>query len=1011
MAGPVDPVRRAATDGVSTVVHRRDSTTGRALRLRIGLLGAVRVSVNDHLVAAGTPLRSGVLAILASRPGQVVTISELIAGLWGDDAPSTAEGSIYTYISGLRSLLEPGRQRSAESILSGGRAGYSLHVSGEQVDAMAAEQLRRQAQLARDGGALTDALGALDDALALWRGLPLAGLPGPHAELERVRLTELRWSLVEERADIGLALGRHRDLAPELSAMAREQPMRERLAAQAMTALYCSGQQAEAFEVYRSVRDHLVNEVGVDPNPELIELHAQILRGEPGPAAVPVPEQPDIDAETPIAILPAELPHDIHGFVGRDYDLCRVRELVAVTSQRNACVGIAAVEGVAGVGKTAFAVHAAHAIADLFPDGQIYMNLRGFDPHSAALQPDEALARLIRSIGVADFDGDYDIDVRAALFRSAVAGKRLLFVLDNAASSAQVRDLLPGSPGCFVIVTSRRRLGNLVARHGAARVTVTSFSPEESLTLLTQIVGSDRAEAEDGALRRLAELCGGLPLAVSIVGERVATFPETTIAEFVDELRDSRGLLDELVADDTAAEIRAVFSWSYHALDEDAARAFRLLGVHPGPDAVIDAAAVLLDRAVPDARRLIRKLVNAHLVEDFGDRVQFPDLICEYASEVAADEPGTEAAEALLRVLGWYLNRADAAMVVAFPDAARPNPSCPEQTPFCDRASALSWLDAEAANLRAAVSAAAVAGQHRTAWQLTMRLHSYFERHHDVTQWIELLSTAQSSARALGDGSAEAALLNLRGASKARSGELPAALKDLSDAVAMLEGGEDQITTARALRTIGMIHLDGGGSADEALNCLRRARQLFAMKGDREDEARTLANVASVHQGRGHYRLADESLSGALRIYTDLCDDIGYARTRADVAWNCYLRGAVAEAKSIYEECIATLRALGDQRGSGLALSRLGECCIGDGDGERALGFALAATEILEDYDPLDYARARVLAGDACQLLGRPSEARSHWRDVLTLPLVPHSVAEIARGRLAQQGARGRNAC
>jgi DNA-binding SARP family transcriptional activator len=633
------------------------------------VLGQVRAWIGARRLDLGAPLQRAAFVVLALCAGRAVSRGELVDALRGADAPPSAENSVHTYVSGLRRVLEPARAaRAPGQILISTRAGYELMLAPDGLDATVLGEQLDQGRRLRAAGDLAGMVRSADAALALWQGAPLPGIPGPFAEIERTRLGELRLGAIEERAEVMLDLGRHGEVAAGLPAVVSDYPFRERLRGLLMLALYRGGRQADALAVFRDARRMLHAELGIEPSRDLKRLHQQVLSGD---AALDPPPAAIIDSRRPgREWRPAELPHDVADFTNREAELAELRALLdAGDEHRGLGLVISAIDGPAGVGKTALAVHVAHQVASRFPDGQLYLDLRGFHPHQPALPPDEALGHLLRAFQVDPHQIPRDLNGRAGLYRSVLSGKRMLIILDNAATADQVRPLLPGSASCAVIVTSRSRLSSLVVRDGARRVTLEALAPNHALDVFARIAGPRWLAAEPAAAADLARLCGYLPLALRVAAERVAARPHLSLSELAGRLAVEHDRLDMLAADEEMTSVRAVLSWSYRALPPQAARLFRLLALHPGTGISGPAASALAMTSTARARRLLDDLANAHLLEETGpDRYQFHDLVRLYAREVAAAEETTADRDtATRRLLHWYLHTADSACAVLNP--------------------------------------------------------------------------------------------------------------------------------------------------------------------------------------------------------------------------------------------------------------------------------------------------------------------------------------------------------
>ncbi|WP_198047054.1 BTAD domain-containing putative transcriptional regulator [Kutzneria sp. 744] len=541
-------------------------------RLRIGLLGPVRAWLDDAEVAVGPPRQQALLAVLATNANQVISRSELIDAIWGTEPPASAVGSVHTYVAGLRRALEPAR-KSFQVLVSAG-SGYSLRLGPEGVDAERFTRYRQTARrLVADGDAEA-ALAEFEQALALWAGTPLGGIGGPFADIERQRLAELRLDVLEERADLLLTLRRPAQVVAALKDVLVDHPLRESTRTLLITALHQQGRVGEAKSIYQDGARLLDDRLGVQPGPALRRAYETLIdAGKPVEEVLP-------------RVVPSQLPHDTRRFTGRGDELRRLDALLPVAGAvgGGSTVVITTIEGTAGIGKTSLAVHWSHMVRDLFPDGQVYLNLRGFDVTDKPVQPHDALYTLLSAFRVPSEKIPQGTQERSAMLRAVVAGRRMLMVLDNAVSTDQVTPLLPANQSCVVLVTSRNRLDGLVATGDGRQVTLGLFDEVDSSALLSSYLSPERVSDEREAFDELLALCAGLPLALSIVGARAWCSPNLPLAQFVDELRDAHFRLDALdTGDDAASSVRAVFSWSFDALTPAAKRMFGLLGLHAGP--------------------------------------------------------------------------------------------------------------------------------------------------------------------------------------------------------------------------------------------------------------------------------------------------------------------------------------------------------------------------------------------------------------------------------------------
>ncbi|WP_372346180.1 BTAD domain-containing putative transcriptional regulator [Streptomyces sp. KL116D] len=738
-------------------------------RLRLAVLGPVRAWRDGAQLPLGPVRQQAVLAVLALRQGLLVSREQLLDAVWGDEPPSTGHKVLPTYVYGLRRSLDEAGTGPAQSVIRGERGGYRFAGDGTRLDVADFAAQVEAARRARASGDPAGAVCQLTDAVGLFTGEPLAGLPGPYALTERQRLLQRRRTARLERLDCLLLLGRFTEALDELAALTAADPYDESALALRMRALYGCERQAEALTVYEDVRARLRDELGVQPGEELRRVHEAVLRQDDTVllGAAPLSDPPPTPAPTPSAgdgrpRSPAELPHAAPGFTGRADELAHLHAMVPQGPGRASAsaVVISAIGGAAGIGKTALAVHWAHQVRERFPDGQLYVNLHGFDHERPPLAAGEALEMLLRSLGVEASQIPADEEAQARAYRTLVADRRLLVLLDNAASAEQMRPLLPGSASCCVVVTSRNRLGDLVVRDGAQALALGTLFPDEARALLAEALGEQRLAAQPVAADRLIGLCGGLPLALRVAAARLAGDPGLGVADLVDEMSDGSRL--EALEPDGAADspLRLAFSVSYRVLPPDARRLFRLLGLFPGPEFTAQVAAALL--AVPQARarRLLGTLAAAHLIDPAAaGRYRFHDLLREYARECArAEETARDRNAALERVLIWYVHATRAAAGTWFhpvlPDSLGPA----DQPGLPSAAEAAHWLEVERANLLAVIGHAGLHGPHSVAVHLISSSLGHFWLHLPRATWNALTRTALDAAVAEGDTQGQAVL-------------------------------------------------------------------------------------------------------------------------------------------------------------------------------------------------------------------------------------------------------------
>jgi DNA-binding SARP family transcriptional activator/Tfp pilus assembly protein PilF len=932
------------------------------LPVRVGVLGPVRAWLDGRELPPGPPRQQAVLGMLAMRANRVVSRDELVDAVWGQDAPASAEGGVHTYVAGLRRLLEPGRsRRDPGRLLASAGAGYVLRMDAGDVDAIAFERGLDNGRRLRAAGDLTEAVAALEAALGVWHGSAFAGVPGPFASAERVRLGELRSAAAEERAELLLELGRHEQAVPELAALVAEHPLRERMRGLLMVALYRCGRQAEALQVFHDARQVLGEELGIDPGPELSRIHQQILASDPvleGPARVPA--QPS-GAQPAPAAQPAQLPLESPGFSGRQAQLDGMHRVIgppdsaggAAGDDGPATVRIIAISGTAGVGKTALAIRFARQAAKRYPGGQLYVNLRGFDPSGSAMNPDDALRYFLDAFAVPPQRIPAGLDARAALYRSLLDGKRVLVVLDNARDADQVRPLLPGSPGSLVVVTSRSQLTSLVAVEGAAPFSLDVLTGEEAHELLARRLGPDAVAAEPEAAADLIASCARLPLALSITVGRASIRPSLSLAAVAAELRDARNRLDALDAGDPATDLRAVLSWSYQQLSPSAQRMFRLLGVHPGPD-VSRAAAVSLGGSDDDAGAALSELTRAHMVAEYKPgRFTFHDLLRAYAAEQARLAPDGEGDGGLGRVIDHYLHTARAAGALVNPQRYLPDPPAPRTgvvpEQIGDQEQAVAWFQAEHAVLLAVTGHAADAGLVPAGWMLPAMMADYFD---NGGHWQDFEATQRSAldvARRFGDTEGEARACIELAIACARLGQLDQAEPHLECALELYARLGDRASQARAHTTYAY-KLEREARYEQALDHTQKALELHRAVGNRPGEAHALNGIGWYLTFLGQHHRALAYCTDALALHRQIGNARGEAATSHSIGYAHYQLAEYPQALASYQYAADLSVRLGDLYTEAIACTSLGDTHYMTGDTAAARHAWLRA---LERYDQL----------------------------------------------------------
>ncbi len=643
------------------------------------------------------------------------------------------------------------------------------------------------------------------------------------------------------------------------------------------------------------------------------------------PARMPAPSMP--------LAAPAQLPWDVPGLVGRDGE---IKQLLDATAGHPG--GIWVIDGLGGVGKTALAVHVGHLVADRFPDGQLYLDLRGFGLQQPPVPPSAALSQFLHALGVGERRLPTATSELTAMFRSTLAGKRVLIVLDNAASSEQARALLPGAPGCLVLVTSRRRLSGLAARDGARRITLHSLDLGNAVALLTGITGPELTRREPGAVGDLARLCGFLPLALRIAGERART-EAVSLKSLIADLADERGRLDLLMTDDESTSVPAVFSWSYRALEPRAANLFRLLGLHPGPDFTVLVAAVLADTSTREARQVVGGLAGAHLIEQSGpDRYHFHDLMRVYAAERgAADEPRAKLDAAVRRLVRWYLAAAVAADRQISPQRYRPGldevAADHELPPLRSYREAVDWCDAELGNLVAAVRLAGTSGEHALAWRLAWAMVGYLDLRRPWDAWLTAHRTGLESARKARDRLGEAAILTSLGLAYYYPRLFAEAEDCYRQAQRLWRELSDRRGEAALLNAIANIRLETR-ELDTAVKLYLRALAVNRAIGDRRGEGVVLANLAETYCELGRFDKVLEYAPAAVEIARQTRNQRAEVLSLCQLARAIAAAGGITEAEGHFLRAIELARNADDRHGEAWTLDYLGTALVQAGRSE-----------------------------------------------------------------------------
>jgi DNA-binding SARP family transcriptional activator/tetratricopeptide (TPR) repeat protein len=915
--------------------------------VRYQILGPVELL--DAQGRLGGPKQRTVLALLLLNANRVVSEQRFVSVVWGDEPPPSVRGQLQMYVSQLRKLI-------GAPVIVRRPPGYLIRVAPGELDLQVFDDAVWRARADLSAGRPEDAATGLRRAITLWQDPILGGTTELLLAREEPMLRDRLLGAREEYFDAGLRAGQHGRLVRELRAAAEENPLRERLWAQLMLALHESGRTAEALDVYAATQSLLMDTKGVDPGPVLRDTHARLLREDD--RATPVSEAP----------VPRQLPADLPVFAGRTAELALLAGVLPPDGDPSAPVVV--IGGGAGMGKTTLAVHWAHQVAGRFPDGQLYANLRGFDPGGHQVTPDEVVRGFLGALGVPAAQVPADADARFGRYRDLLAGRRMLVVLDNARDAEHVRPLLPASPGCLAVVTSRHQLPSLIVA-GAVPATLGLLSAGETRDLLARRLGPVRVDAEPETVAEIGELCARLPLALAIVAARAATNPDFSLASLREELTTVGGL-DAFETGDPAANVRAVFSWSYLTLSEPAARLFRLLGLHPGPHATVVAAAGLLGVPVRDARALLGELARAQLiVESSPGRHGFHDLLRAYASELAhTEEPSDVRHDAIHRLLDHYTHTAWLADRLLRP--LRKTPVTPAPAPdgvvvgdLRTDTQAVEWFAAEHEVLYAAIEQAARHGFDTHAWQLAVTLPA--TQAHGGARWLgtpALYETALTAGRRLGD---------------------PVALALTHRARSLLHLTLDQL--------------------DDAETELRAALALSEEIGDH-------ALLADVHQGlgalctrTGRYAESYQHAERILESYEAMGNQLGVAAAYNNLAWCLVQLDDSEQAVTLCEKALEMFEGGKSDRHEAHTWDTLGQAHRRLGHEDEAISCFRRSIELFRKVNTR-YAESDTLReiGDIYYERGALAEARKEWQEALAIveELQLTSRADVIRERLAR---------
>jgi DNA-binding SARP family transcriptional activator/Flp pilus assembly protein TadD len=923
------------------------------------LLGDVEVRIDGRVIDVGHARQRCVLVALLVDANRTVSVDALVERVWADRPPQRARSAVYSYLSRLRQALAA----APEVRIARQHGGYFVTVDAMAVDVHRFHGLVARAHAAADAAA---AAALLDEALGLWRGDVFASLDTPWLNTVRLALDRDRMAAELDRNDVRLRLGEHARLLGALSRAAAAHPLDERLAGQLMLALYRCGRPADALRRYEEVRLLLADELGADPGPPLRQLHQQIVTNDV-PPTIPAAV---CGARSEWLPVPRQLPPPPRCFAGRGEALAQLDAVLAAPTRHPAGVVISAVSGTAGVGKTALAVHWAHRVADQFPDGQLYVNLRGFDPGGIVMAPGEAVRGFLNALAVPPEHLPPDLNAQVSQYRTLLAGRRMLILLDNARDADQVRPLLPGASGCLVVVTSRNQLSGLVAAEGAHPLILDLLDLDESRELLVRHLGASRVASQTRAVEEIIARCSRLPLALTIVAARAATHPGFPLTALAAELGEGGDRLDALTDGDPGQNVRAVFSWSYTALTPPDARLFRLLGLHPGPDISTQAAASVAGLPVPRVRPMLAELARAHLiVERTPGRYAFHNLLRVYAAEQAhGSDSDDERRAAMQRLFDHYAHTAHTAGRLL--DPARDEPVAPIPilsgvTPVALTGpnEARAWLSDERSVILAVIAQAAGTGFDCHVCQLAWGVGRFLDRQGYWDDCVHIGHAALVAARRLGDQTRQAIAHRRLGPACANLG---------------------QYAQARA-------HL-------------RHAIDLYGELDDASGQACSLLNLAWILAMvmRDRYEEALQYSQAALHLYQGTGDRCGQAQALNAIGWTHAHLGDYHQAVTCARQALGLFQSLGDHVSQVDAWDTLGFTFRELGNHERAFTcyrYALAMARHIGD--PSFVARILTHLGDSHQAAGVPDAARTAWQQALTiLDKLGHPGAGQVRAKL-----------
>jgi DNA-binding SARP family transcriptional activator len=932
------------------------------------ILGPVEVRAAGVVTYVGGPRERRILVALLLNPDRVVSTHRLYEVLWGERPPLTAATQIRNAVSALRRHLAAAN--GGRSPVERADAGFVIRVGDDELDAVHFDRQARAGRALADQGRLPAAVAALRAATQMWRGPALGGLGAPVLDSEATALEERRRACLEQRIELDLALGHHAELIGELSRLVIEYPLWEHLAEQQIIALYRSGRRQDALDAFAAARDRLAEHAGLDPRPQLVRLQKAVLEDDASLSYVDSGRRGSRSSTPPATGLsvPADLPSDIATFTGRREQTERLDAVLASAQDGpTTTVVISSIAGMAGIGKTSLAIHWSHQVRGVFPDGQLYLNLRGYDPGMSIVEPADALHELLTALGVPASRIPAGLTARSALWRSVLSDKRMLLVLDNARDSEHVRPLLPGAAGSFVLVTSRSSLSGLIMAHGAHSLVLDALSEAEATDMLVRRLGAERVAAEPEAVSHLISLTAGLPLALAIVAARAAISPTLSLRTIADQLRDAGTRLDALNADETSTDIRAVFSWSYRTLGPAAQQLFRRLGAHPGPDVSTAAVASISGLPMAQVRPLLAELTRAHLLtEHTSGRYAFHDLLRAYAADLAhASDSVDERSDAIRRTLDHYLHTAQTADRLLDPtrDALTTTPPTDGVTPEepSGPAQALAWFTTERRVLVRLVEQASSEAFHVHCVHMAWSLTTFFDRQGHWQDEIAAQGNALESAESLADPSSVIRSRRMLALAYARLLAYDEARGHYAEALRLCRDLGRRADEAHVLRGLAYV-FELEGRYAEALASAEEVLEIYRATGHRAGEGYALNMVGWFRALLGEHEQALARCQEALEILVEADEAFGQAAALDSLGYAYHHMGDHRHALASYDRALDIYRRLGDLRFEADVLNHIGDAHEAACDVEAARDAWERALKILDDlgHPDADEIRAKL---------------------------------------------------